>query len=103
MQSIFPSFFLGVKIGLITSDKNIIFASLLRFLSEITHLFPQNQKISNNAGEGERETRSVRHFVFFLHRQGGLHFLIGLFPKGSPIITTKRLFLKDPTRGSLLA
>ena len=32
--------FLGDKIGLITSEKNIIFVPLPRLLSEITHLFP---------------------------------------------------------------
>ena len=32
--------FLGEKVGLITSDKNIIFVPLPGLLSEITHLFP---------------------------------------------------------------
>ena len=80
------SCFLGGKIGLTTSDKNIIFVPLPRFLSEITHHFPsKRKKFSNNAGEGGRETWCVRHFVFFPHRRGGLHFLIGLCPKGSPV------------------
>ena len=46
----------------------------------------KNQKISNNGGEGGREISSVRHFVFFLHRRRGLHFFIGLCPKGSSIM-----------------
>ena len=36
-------------------------------------------------GRGGRETWPVHHFVFFMHRRGGLHFVIGLCPKGSPI------------------
>ena len=52
------SSFLGDKIGLITSDKNIIFVPLpLPFSSVITHHFRSKRKtFSNNAAEGGRET-----------------------------------------------
>jgi len=81
--------FLGDKIGLITSDKNIIFVPLPRLYDcylKLPTSFPQkSHEISNNAGERGRETWPVRHFVFFMHRRGGLHFFIGLCPKGSTI------------------
>ena len=47
------SCFLGDTIGLITSDKNIIFTLTTIFIWNYPPLSLKNQKISNNAKEGE--------------------------------------------------
>ena len=78
-RSIFPAF-LSDNIGLnITSDKNIFFFPLATtiFIWNYPPLPIKNQKISNNAGEEGLETLSVRHFVFFLHREAASNFWLG--------------------------
>ena len=62
---IFPVF-LGDKIGLITSDKNIIFVPLPRFLSEITHLFPskiRRWRTTQVRGEGKPDQSAILSFL----------------------------------------
>ena len=52
------------------------------FFSEMTHPFPSKiRRLEGNAVEGGRETWSIRQFVFFLHRWGGLHFMVGRCPE----------------------
>ena len=100
-RSIFPVF-LSDNIGLnITSDKNIFFFPLATtiFIWNYPPFPLKNQKISNNAGEEGLETLSVRHFVFFLHRRGGLQFLIGLCPKGSLIKASRSVLSGLQTLG----
>ena len=60
------SCFLGDKIGLITSDKNIIFVPLPRFLSEITHLFPskiRRWRTTQVRGEGKPDQSAILSFL----------------------------------------
>ena len=71
--------------GLLDLEKTMV--PLRRFLSEITQPFPSKiRRLATTQGKGGRETWSLCHFVFFLHRRGGHPFLIGLCPKGSLII-----------------
>ena len=60
------SCFLGEKVGLISSDKNITFVSLTRVFSEITHFFPSKiRRLATSEGRGDGKPHRFTILSFF--------------------------------------
>ena len=69
---------------MLVPNQSIIFCSP----DDLKWPVPSSQKLAplirNGTRSSEPSGSSVRHFVFLLHRWGGLHFVIGRRPHGTP-------------------